>query len=384
MAFYPPSANCKQLIMNANVQLDYPYSPEINVVTVADIIDVSATAINLKIILPNSQATGTGFSITFNNFGAHNINLVLYDGATVLTELEAGKIISIYLFNNDTTNGNWRVINCGNGISAIANITLESPDDSIIITDGVIEPPNGIVKLTLPTFLSSITEISKIGNGLTTLSTPVPGGEQTWGISKIQEGVNITIENGDALLVNSPITVSLNKTIAVETATIGNILIENSSISSIIDNDTFNIYSKGVSSKLNLNTVHIDINGNISNINNLTVSGSLHMPNVPKAWCRFNNTSGEIETQSKFNVSTVIHNPSFNQYTISFIIPMGNLNYSVFINCANNNSTPPLETRIGYDIIKQLDHVVIVLTDSSGEMLPDIPEGVSVMIYSLT
>lgn len=67
---------------------------------------------------------------------------------------------------------------------------------------------------------------------------------------------------------------------------------------------------------------------------------------------------------------------------ITFTRPMGNLNYRVFIGCANNNSTPPLAPRIGYDIVRQLNSVTIVLTDSSGEMLSDIPEGVSVMIFS--
>lgn len=62
---------------------------------------------------------------------------------------------------------------------------------------------------------------------------------------------------------------------------------------------------------------------------------------------------------------------------------MGNTNYGVFISCANNNSTPPLPPRIGYDVVKQLNSVTIVLTDSAGEMLADIPEGVSVMIFSV-
>ena len=62
---------------------------------------------------------------------------------------------------------------------------------------------------------------------------------------------------------------------------------------------------------------------------------------------------------------------------------MGNENYVVFITCSNNNSTPPLQTRIGYDVVRQQGSVVIVLSDASGEILEDIPEGVSVAIFSL-
>jgi hypothetical protein len=86
---------------------------------------------------------------------------------------------------------------------------------------------------------------------------------------------------------------------------------------------------------------------------------------------------------ASYGILGVTYNSSNYQYTINFTTPMGNVNYGVFITCANNNSTPPLQTRLGYDVIRQTTSVTIVLTDSSGEILPDIPEGVSVMIFSL-
>ena len=49
MAFYPPSGTCQELILTTNVQLDYPYSSNVNNIRVTDMIDVSATVINLNV-----------------------------------------------------------------------------------------------------------------------------------------------------------------------------------------------------------------------------------------------------------------------------------------------------------------------------------------------
>ena len=81
---------------------------------------------------------------------------------------------------------------------------------------------------------------------------------------------------------------------------------------------------------------------------------------------------------------TVVYNSSSNQYTINFIKPMGTTEYGVTINCSNNNSQSPLTPRIGQDIIRTTTSVTIVLINSSGEMLTDFPEGVTVTVYSLT
>ena len=170
--------------------------------------------------------------------------------------------------------------------------------------------------------------------------------------------------------------------IVVNQITAGNIIINNDLITNTDSGGVLSIVSNGTNSALNLNSVLVDTEGNITGINNLTIEGIFKSVNTAKAWCRFSNTSGTIAVSSSCNVSGVTYNNSNSQYVITFTSPMGNLNYGVFISCANNNSTPPLAPRIGYDIVRQLNSVTIVLTDSSGEMLPDIPEGVSVMIFS--
>jgi hypothetical protein len=378
MAFYPPQASCQELILITNVQLDYPYSANTSNLTVTDMIDVSATIPNLNIFLPNSTLTGPGFSVTFNNVGTNSFNVVLNDRITVLTAIAQGEVLTVYLYSNPNANGNWRVIPFGSGVNAISTLDLASSDDSVIVTNGEVSPPGGKINIGLPTIISKTQTLTSTGSGIVTMN---PSSTSPWGVTTLNNGSNITITNPDAS-TGSP-TISLNDTVSIAQLVAGNIVIDNNLITNTDTAGGLHIVSNGTNSFLNLNSILINPNGDVSSINNLTVDGTFKSDNTAKSWCRFTNTSGVIAVVSNYNVSGVTYNTTTKQYTMTFSVPMTNTNYCVFINCANNNSTPPLQTRIGYDVLKQLGSVSIVLTDASGEILQDIPEGVSVIIFSL-
>ena len=379
MAFYPPQASCQVLTLTVNVQLDYPYSANTNNLTVTDMIDVSATSPNLNIFLPNSTLTSPGFSVTFNNVGTNSFDVVLNDGVTLLTTVDQGDVITVYLYSNPNANGNWRVIPFGSGVNAISTLGIASSDTSIIVTNGEITPPGGTIDVKLPLLISKTQTLTSTGPGIVTMN---PSETSPWGVTTLSNGSNITISNANAS-TGSP-TISLNENVSIVQLTAGNIIIENNLITNTNTdpNAILNITSNGTASHLNLNSVSIDVSGNVT-LNNLTTEGTFESPNVPKAWCRFSNTSGTISTQSTFNVSSVALNTSNKQYTVVFTTPMENNDYTVFISCSNNHSISPLQTRIGYDISKNTNSVVIVLADGAGEMLSDIHEGVSVMIMSI-
>lgn len=377
MAFYPPSGTCQELTMTTNVQLDYPYSSNVNNVTVTDMIDVSATIVNLSVFLPNSTLTNPGFSITFNNVGLNAFNVVLNDTITTLLTINAGQVITIYLYGNTNPNGLWRIIPFGGGVNAISNLDVTSDDNSIVVLNGQITPPGGVVDISLPAIVSTIQALGNYIPGLVVINQ---ANELPWGVVSLNNGTNIVIANPNGEM-GDPV-IDLNENINIAQAIIGNIIIANDLISNIDENSVLSITSNGSASVINLNSVIIDISGSLT-VNNLSVEGSFSSPNVAKAWCRFTNTSGLINLTSGFNVSNVTYDNTNNQYTIIFTNQMGNENYVVFITCSNNNSTPPLQTRIGYDVVRQQGSVVIVLTDASGEILQDIPEGVSVIIFSL-
>lgn len=378
MAFYPSQGTCQEINLTANIQLDYPYSANTNNVTVTDVIDVSATALNLNIFLPDATLTSNGFSITFNNVGSNTFNIVLNDRLTTLTTIAQGAVVAIYLYDNSTINGSWRIIPFGGGTNAISALTLTSSDNSIIVTNGVITPPGGTIGVELPTIISSIQSLTNYVPGIVVVNLNNP---LSWGVVALNSGSNITINNPDGS-TGDPV-IDLNDTITLTQITAGNIVINNDLITNTDSGGVLSITSNGTNSVLNLNSVLVDTQGDISGVNNLTIDGIFKSPNTAKAWCRFSNTSGSLATLASYGISGITYNSTNYQYTINFTTPMGNVNYGVFITCANNNSTPPLQTRLGYDVIRQTTSVTIVLTDSSGEILPDIPEGVSVMIFSL-
>ncbi len=378
MAFYPPSQTCKELLLAADIQLDYPYSANTSNFVVADMIDVSAINANLNIFLPNSTLTGPGFAISFNNVGINSFKIVLNDRITPLTTIDQGEVLTVYLYSNANANGNWRVIPFGNGVNAISTLNLTSSDGSVIVTNGAISPPGGTINVGLPAIVSKTQTLTGTGPGIVIMN---PSNTSPWGVTTLNSGSNITITNPDAS-TGSP-TISLNDTISLAQLTAGNIVINNNLITNTDTSGGLHIVSNGTNSFLNLNSILINSNGDVSSINNLTIDGTFKSDNTAKSWCRFTNTSGVIAVVSNYNVSGVTYNTTTKQYTMTFSVPMTNTNYCVFINCANNNSTPPLQTRIGYDVLKQLDSVSIVLTDASGEILQDIPEGVSIMIFSL-
>jgi hypothetical protein len=381
MAFYPPSGSAQQLVMTTNVQLDYPYSTNTTNTTVTDIIDISATVPSLNVYLPNAQLTGPGFSIAFNNVGTNDIDIILNDGVTVLYAIAPSQAISIYLYDNTTVNGNWRIVEVGGGVSAISSLTIESTDTSINVANGAVTSPSGTVDITLPSIISSITELGSTIPGVVVINQ---GELAPWNVTLIVGTSNITIVNPDGANFGAPIEISLDDSVVISQLQAGNVIINNDSITNTDANGVLSVTSNGANSALNLNSVLITPSGKISGVTELEMeTGSeFKSANVSKAWCRFTNTSGTIAVTSAYNISSVTLNAG--QYTITFIDAMANIEYAVFISCANNNSSPPLQTRMGYDIIKQEGSLVIVLTDSSGENLLDIPEGVSVMVYSLT
>ena len=170
MAFYPPSGTCQELILTTNIQLDYPYSSNVNNIIVTDMIDVSATVINLNVFLPDSTLTSPGFSITFNNVGLNAFNVVLNDTVTTLLTINAGQIITIYLYGNSNPNGLWRIIPFGGGVNAISNLDITSDDASIVVSNGQITPPGGIVDISLPTIVSTIQALGNYIPGLVVIN----------------------------------------------------------------------------------------------------------------------------------------------------------------------------------------------------------------------
>lgn len=377
MAYYPPNGSYAQVTMTTNVYLDYPYSADTSKTTVQDLMGINASVAALSLILPDATETGPGFSIAFSNIGANAVSIKLNDGTTQLVNLAVGASLAITLSDSTTANGVWLILPLGNGVPGITTFTVNSPNSTINVTNGTVTNPSGTVSIDVSDKINKINELT------TSVGVVAYNGLETdpWSTTVVAGGPGINVSNGDLTVTGDPIAINLDDNIEVDGVTAGNINIVTNQITNTSNNEDLIIGSTGTSYTI-INGVKIDTSGNISNIASLSALTAFIGPNIPKAWCRFTNTSGTIVLTTSYNVSGVTYDN--NQYKISFTSPMGSTEYGVQISCSNNDSNAPLQTRVGYDIIRTTGYVVIVLADISGEILTNFPEGVTVNIYSLT
>lgn len=379
MAYYPPNGSYAEVTMSTNVYLDYPYSADTSKTTIQDLMGINASAAALSLILPDATETGPGLSIAFTNIGANAVSIKLNDGVTQLVNLAVGASLAITLSDSTTANGVWLILPLGNGVPGITNFTVDSPNGSINVTNGTVTNPSGTVSIDVSDIINKLNELT------TSVGVVAYNGLEIypWSTTVVAGGSGINVSNGDLTVTGDPIAINLDNDIIVDSVLAGEISISSNTILNVNDDNDLLISTTGTSYTI-INGVKIDTSRNISNVASISAGTSFISPNIPKAWCRFTNTSGTIVVTASYNVSGVVYDSFNHQYTISFTTAMGSTEYGVQISCANNNSSPPIETRVGYDVVRSPGYVAIVLVDLSGETLTDCPEGVTIVIYSST
>ena len=244
----------------------------------------------------------------------------------------------------------------------ISNITFTSSNDSILIKNPVITSSGATVDLTLSSTLSNLNSLE--GSGLIRFGD----GDKLDTINIISGDQNVGIDQSD-----NEYQISLNQVATFDSVQTN--ILKTNNISNI-DSD--------LSLSSNENTIKFnDISVSKDNeITGCTFASfeSISSPNSPKAWCRFSDTSGQIAIVSQYNISSV--KTENNQYILSFAEKMLNTDYNVSITCSNHDSNPPIPSKISYDILRTLESVTIVVTDSAGELISAGAEGLSVVIYS--
>lgn len=83
---------------------------------VAEILDVTATAASLIIGLSDARRVSTGYCALFNNVGSNTFTIQDNLGNTLMT-VPSGQVWQIYLADNTTQQGTWRVFQYGAGVS---------------------------------------------------------------------------------------------------------------------------------------------------------------------------------------------------------------------------------------------------------------------------
>ncbi len=112
----PANATYLALEMAADVDLAWPIEQAINGQVVADTIDVNATVAGLNINLPDARQVSTGYTALFNNVGANTVTVRTATGGNIIS-LVSGTAWVIYLTDNSTEGGSWRVFQLGASVS---------------------------------------------------------------------------------------------------------------------------------------------------------------------------------------------------------------------------------------------------------------------------
>lgn len=111
------------LSISANVVLGWPLESNITAPAAAEIIDVTATAPGLTIQLSDARQVGTGYCALFNNVGANSFTLLDAQGNTLMAPAP-GQAWQIYISDNSTLQGTWRVFQYGASVSTANAATL--------------------------------------------------------------------------------------------------------------------------------------------------------------------------------------------------------------------------------------------------------------------
>jgi hypothetical protein len=108
---YPSDVSYLALALTADITLEWPLESSTAEYPVARIIDVTPSGA-FSIIMPPADQTGTGQTVLFNNLGPNTVTVKNSVGATLLS-MAQGEQWQIYLTDNTTAAGTWRVFRYG-------------------------------------------------------------------------------------------------------------------------------------------------------------------------------------------------------------------------------------------------------------------------------
>jgi hypothetical protein len=114
----PPSRYAyKAYTYSANVAFHWPDNYT-GANTLSEIVEITATVVDLEFNLPKATEVSTGRNVLFRNLGANTFTINDYDDGTVTT-VAAGEAKYVYLKDNNTDAGTWTTIAYGAGASTV-------------------------------------------------------------------------------------------------------------------------------------------------------------------------------------------------------------------------------------------------------------------------
>jgi hypothetical protein len=343
-------------------------SIEVGDLTFSGNVITSVTDGDIKLSTHESDGDGNGGNgnIYLSTHGSGKVYInnmsISADGSTItdFTSLTIGDLIfSKDIITSNVTNGSVRLNSNGSGEVYINGVSISN--------DGEVEG------------------ISTI-KGLDSIEV----GDLTFGVNLITNSkdgdIQLTTDEDSKVYING-VSISADgeiegaKTIEVGDLTFGVNLITNSK-----DGD-IQLATNGLG-KVYINGVSISADGEIEDIN------IINNPYLPKAYCNFEDhitgSNNTITIKDSINVHPNVHpdpdsengvTGSAGTYNIKFIEPFNNSDYGVIITVGSSGGALPFISN-AYYTVKEIKSVTIVVTNASGELVSEVPNGVTVMIMS--
>jgi hypothetical protein len=377
-----PVLSRQPINLTADVTLTWPASFNGNNLVLWDKVVVNSDQDGWAITLPagnlGGQVSATQY---FYNTGGFNFIIKDNTGAALHT-INAGTIYEVALDNATTRAGTWSINPYQSGAAVINTFTIESTNASINVANGTINPPGGIVNLTLPTSLSNLLPLNKAGYPAILSTAPL-----TWAVRTMTGGVNITVTDGDGVANNTLIDLDSDIT-DLTSLEVGNLRLAANTLEVTDENGNLVLSSNGTGD-IQANGVIIDADSNIA-AHDLNLSGTFVSPYVPKAIVAFSDTaSGDVHTISLIfgGVSTNLIPTFLSQatYAFAFATVRGDTDYTATCECASTSGDQPLLLHARFiNSSKTTSGFNIVVMDAAGELFTDIPNGMTVTVWAAT
>ncbi len=271
----PATVSYKAFSLTGNIQLSWPTQLQDTGDVVAQITEIAVNNNGYLVFLPSAKDASVGQSITFVNTSSTSktFDIVTYTAANLVT-LSTGESVIIYLLDNSTDAGSWRIIPFGGGFSGVSSVAATNGTDGISITGSPITAA-GTLTFSLEDNLVALSNLSTTGlvvqDSLGSLIT-----------RDIVGGLNIDVDDGDGVGANP--TVNLSDTLTgMSSITVGNFNLTNNILSTTGGNTDIKIVPNGTGSVLlgsGLTPPTVSAAGILSNVDILDVTTSAQIGKV--------------------------------------------------------------------------------------------------------
>jgi len=279
-----------QISMTGNVTLVWPANTQDATYTATDWIDITSSAAYI-VTMPAATEVGTGAEVVFYNYGSYTITVNDSIGGNITT-VTSGSTIRIWITDNSTDAGTWRIANIGSGTT--------SANASMLAGYGLIAQA-GQLSQSMPPLSYSTSATLNAGNragladwtggvGTFTLTNPSTLGSN-WFVNVKNSGTGILTLNGNGATIDGSSTLQVDiqqgftlATDGVTFYTIGRPILTTPAITQL---------SKSVAGSSDVTLTATEAAYSIINFTGaLTGAINVIVPANVNEWLMYNNTTG--------------------------------------------------------------------------------------------